>query len=362
VFDLRRGSITFGSFDASISEQDDMHPFRLAMLVAGVVLVAFATFAAKRVFAGSVEPAILESENGSLVSCNSEDVVVSAPANESPCQTHAREAGETARARAYLIATSSPGYTMTRQGPERRHRAAAPGIRQSVGCGNCCGARSRVAIRRNFLGLSAACIRRRRLYRQVPLASHLWARRRHYRDRRTRHAKRFALARDRGAARCDLPIRAPQPGGMEPLPADADKNHFVREPAARNSHSGRTHQSRRHVRSRQFAHRGFERCKRTDGGTARAFFQAASAAHAARRAADYCRANNFPAQVSWLLGRSARWRSIRDQRSCHLPTTFEKTSCYPWRLSACLYPYISRRKYWGSLASGSHRGEQSRRC
>jgi SPOR domain len=96
-----------------------MHPFRLAKLVAGVVLVAVATFAAQRVFAGSVEPSILESENGSLVSCNSEDVVVSAPANESPCQTHAREAGETARARAYLIATSSPGYTMTRQGPER---------------------------------------------------------------------------------------------------------------------------------------------------------------------------------------------------------------------------------------------------
>ena len=96
-----------------------MHPFRLAKLVAGAVLVAVATFAAQRVFAGSVEPSILESENGSLVSCNSEDVVVSAPANESPCQTHAREAGETARARAYLIATSSPGYTMTRQGPER---------------------------------------------------------------------------------------------------------------------------------------------------------------------------------------------------------------------------------------------------
>lgn len=102
MFDLRRGPA-----------------FRLAKLVAGVVLVAVATFAAQRVFAGSVEPSILESENGSLVSCNSEDVVVSAPANESPCQTHAREAGETARARAYLIATSSPGYTMTRQGPER---------------------------------------------------------------------------------------------------------------------------------------------------------------------------------------------------------------------------------------------------
>ena len=67
-----------------------------------MIIVAVATFAAQRVFAGSVEPSILESENGSLVSCNSEDVVVSAP-------THAREAGETARARVYLIATSSPG-------------------------------------------------------------------------------------------------------------------------------------------------------------------------------------------------------------------------------------------------------------
>ena len=56
-----------------------MHPFRLAKLVAGAVLVAVATFAAQRVFAGSVEPSILESENGSLVSCNSEDVVVSRP-------------------------------------------------------------------------------------------------------------------------------------------------------------------------------------------------------------------------------------------------------------------------------------------
>jgi hypothetical protein len=32
---------------------------------------------------------------------------------------HLREEGETKRARAYLVATSSPGYTMTRQGPER---------------------------------------------------------------------------------------------------------------------------------------------------------------------------------------------------------------------------------------------------
>ena len=91
-------------------------PLRLATLVAGVVLVAFAMFAAQRVLADSVEPSILGSKNGSLVSCTSEVIVVSAPANESPCQIHVREEGE---ARAYLVATSSPGYTMTRQGPER---------------------------------------------------------------------------------------------------------------------------------------------------------------------------------------------------------------------------------------------------
>ena len=39
-----------------------MHPFRLAKLVAGVVLVAVAMFAAQWVFADSVEPSILEIE------------------------------------------------------------------------------------------------------------------------------------------------------------------------------------------------------------------------------------------------------------------------------------------------------------
>ena len=38
---------------------------------------------------------------------------------DSSCPMREREADETARARAYLIATASPGYTMTRQGPER---------------------------------------------------------------------------------------------------------------------------------------------------------------------------------------------------------------------------------------------------
>ena len=39
--------------------------------------------------------------------------------SEGVCPEHATEADETERARAYLMATATPGYTMTRQGPER---------------------------------------------------------------------------------------------------------------------------------------------------------------------------------------------------------------------------------------------------
>ena len=39
--------------------------------------------------------------------------------SEGMCPEHATEIDETARARAYLIETATPGYTMTRQGPER---------------------------------------------------------------------------------------------------------------------------------------------------------------------------------------------------------------------------------------------------
>ena len=39
--------------------------------------------------------------------------------SEGVCPEHATETDETARARAYLIETATPGYTMTRQGPER---------------------------------------------------------------------------------------------------------------------------------------------------------------------------------------------------------------------------------------------------
>ena len=39
--------------------------------------------------------------------------------SEGRCPAHATETDRTARARAYLIETATPGYTMTRQGPER---------------------------------------------------------------------------------------------------------------------------------------------------------------------------------------------------------------------------------------------------
>src|SRR5260370_41543878 len=63
----------------------------------------------------------LEAGHGPPGTWNSEDIVVYAPqpssARESPCPADAREADETARARAYLIATATPGYTMMRQRP-----------------------------------------------------------------------------------------------------------------------------------------------------------------------------------------------------------------------------------------------------
>jgi hypothetical protein len=94
------------------------------MLMIGAVLSAFTTpFAGQWVFADSVEPGTVEAGLDASALCNPEDIVAYAPqpssTSERPCPAHTREAGETARARAYLIATATPGYTMTRQGPER---------------------------------------------------------------------------------------------------------------------------------------------------------------------------------------------------------------------------------------------------
>ena len=71
--------------------------------------------------AESVEPVPLEAGHGDPV-CGS-DIIAIAPKppakSEGMCPERAMEPDETARARAYLIETATPGYTMTRQGPER---------------------------------------------------------------------------------------------------------------------------------------------------------------------------------------------------------------------------------------------------
>ena len=82
-------------------------------------------FAWHPVLADSVEPVPLEAGDGDPV-CMSDNIAIAPkpPAktegkSEGMCPEHATEPDETARARAYLIETATPGYTMTRQGPER---------------------------------------------------------------------------------------------------------------------------------------------------------------------------------------------------------------------------------------------------
>jgi hypothetical protein len=99
-----------------------MRPFRLTRLVRGVALSGLvALLAGHGVLADPVEPVQLETGNDASI-CRSEDIVIAlqpSAISEGPCPAHAMEAHGTARARAYLIATATPGYTMMRQGPER---------------------------------------------------------------------------------------------------------------------------------------------------------------------------------------------------------------------------------------------------
>src|SRR5499427_8975686 len=101
-----------------------MRVFASTMLMIGAALSAFTTpFPGQWVFADPVEPGTVEAELDTSALCNPEDIAVHASqpssTSERPCPADTREPGETARARAYLIATATPGYTMTRQGPER---------------------------------------------------------------------------------------------------------------------------------------------------------------------------------------------------------------------------------------------------
>ena len=98
-----------------------MRPFRLTALVMGAALSIFlALFAEHPVLADSGESVPVVPGNGDPV-CGLDIAVGPTPSamSEGVCPEHAIETDETARARAYLIETATPGYTMTRQGPER---------------------------------------------------------------------------------------------------------------------------------------------------------------------------------------------------------------------------------------------------
>ena len=78
-------------------------------------------FVGHPVLADSIGSVPLVPGDGGSV-CRPDDFVIGpkrSSMSEGVCPEHAIETDETARARAYLIETATPGYTMTRQGPER---------------------------------------------------------------------------------------------------------------------------------------------------------------------------------------------------------------------------------------------------
>ncbi len=99
-----------------------MRPFRLTALVMGAALsVCAVLFVGHPVLADSIGSVPLVPGDGGSV-CRPDDFVIGpkrSSMSEGVCPEHAIETDETARARAYLIETATPGYTMTRQGPER---------------------------------------------------------------------------------------------------------------------------------------------------------------------------------------------------------------------------------------------------
>jgi hypothetical protein len=91
-------------------------------LLAGALLGTLSScLAAEPALSDPREPA-LETATPAMPACDSEDIVVneSDPSSpvDLPCAADPRTSTEAAAARAYLIETARPGYTMTRQGPE----------------------------------------------------------------------------------------------------------------------------------------------------------------------------------------------------------------------------------------------------
>jgi hypothetical protein len=85
----------------------------------GALLICFAAGTA---MCDSLRPDAPTAGTSDQPACGSDEIVVyqsNQPSiGDPPCGAHLRTSPETAEARAYLVETAKPGYTMTRQGPE----------------------------------------------------------------------------------------------------------------------------------------------------------------------------------------------------------------------------------------------------
>ena len=92
----------------------------LAGALAGALLLS--SFAMDEAFSDSLLPAASEATTPTAATCGIVDVAVDQPEEtpviEVPCTTSETTSLQAAQARAYLVETARPGYTMTRQGPE----------------------------------------------------------------------------------------------------------------------------------------------------------------------------------------------------------------------------------------------------
>src|SRR5215813_10524999 len=184
------------------------------------------------------------------------------PDSEPGCGDTPRTPAEVAEARAYLVETASPGYTMTLQGPElaigRLHPEFAIRLEHAI--------REARSVGLPFVGVFSAyrppAFGVGGFFRQIQFAAHVWACRRHARHRRTRLSRSAVVALDRGQERRRMSLWPARSGGMESLPADERKNHLGAESLARNRDIGRPGRPREHVRGRQSHDRGHGKCSR----------------------------------------------------------------------------------------------------
>jgi hypothetical protein len=101
----------------SLATLPDLNSF--ARTLVGALSICFAAGTA---MCNSLQPDAPTAETSDQAACGSDEIVVyesnQPSVGELPCSAHSRTSTETAEARAYLVETARPGYTMTRQGPE----------------------------------------------------------------------------------------------------------------------------------------------------------------------------------------------------------------------------------------------------